>query len=121
MKFSQIVQDFKDRTGWTDQRIADALSEALGRDVSRAVVNQWRNDKQPPSWEFILPLCKILGLSWQELVAVILGVSVKGMPERTSDIRMLAKLRTMSDGEANRLVDVAEAMFPTKPVKTEKT
>lgn len=125
MKFSQILQDFKDRTGWTDQRIADALTAALGRPpeqaVSRAVVNQWRNDKQPPSWEFILPLCKILGWSWQDLVAVILGVPNKGMPERNSEARLLAKMRTMNDGQVNQVIDVAEAMFPSKAAKTEKT
>lgn len=105
--FRAILQDWKDKTGWSEQKIADQLG------VSRAAVNQWLNTKAQPGIENLPALGRLLGRDWRELAAVILGEEVsKDRPMRPDISELLLKVSTLTPAEVGRISDVIDAMHP---------
>lgn len=105
--FRAILQDWKDKTGWSEKRIADAVG------VSRAAVNQWLNTKAKPDIENLPALGRLLGYDWRELAAVILGEEMAHeKPMRPDIAELLSKVAPLTPSEVARISDVVEAMHP---------
>lgn len=112
MRFSQILQEWKDRVGWTDQQIADAMVPPM----SRAAVNQWLNDKHPPDLSNLPALGALLGRDWVELAAIILGEKagrVGGMSQAQASL--LAQTGDLSAEQIETLQKLIEVLYPRKP------
>lgn len=106
MAFARILGDWKNTTGWTEERISNAVG------VSRSAVNQWLNDKAVPDLKQLKPVGKLIGWDWRDLAATILGESTTTMPPRAKEAELVAKAHTLTDAELDRLIVLANAMFP---------
>lgn len=110
MKFSQILQEWKERVGWTDQQIADAMVPK----VSRAAVNQWINDVHPPDLSNLPALGKLLNRDWVELAAIILGQEAHRGALTENQARLLAETADMDDEEHRELMALIEILYKRK-------
>ena len=105
--FSKILGEWKERTGWTEKRIAAEVG------VSRAAINQWLNDKSSPDIRNLPALGKLLRRDWMELAAIILGEEIAHIkPMRPDLAALLAKVSSLTPSEINRLSDMIEALYP---------
>src|SRR5689334_16453299 len=105
MTFQQLFQAWKARTGWSEARIAERLG------VSHAAVNQWLNDKARPSLGQLPALAQLMGTTWQELAAIILGEEY-AVPEalRPELSALMSDATTLTEDEVNRLRQVIPAI-----------
>lgn len=111
MAFPKLLQAWKDRVGWTDQQIADAMEPP----VSRAAVNQWLNGKHPPDLTNLPALAKLLNRDWVDLAAMILGEKagrVGGMSQ--AQAALIAQTSGLSDEDMQKIMAVVQALYPHK-------
>lgn len=107
MAFQMLITNWKDRTGWTEQRIAASAG------VSRVAVNNWINGKSVPELSNIPQVARMLGISWQDLAALILGQEGAAVQTMRPELAaLLAKAAPLTDGELNRLTDAVDVLFP---------
>ena len=112
----QRAEEDKRRSGKTDADLAAEVSELVGHDVGRALVNHWFRGRRDPSLAEFVALCAALG---SDLGHVLLNIrmtykQLEGAPETAQALRLHAPTPDYLKHSAKRLKR-------SKPARTSKT
>lgn len=91
MKLGEKIYTLRSRAGYSQENFAEALG------VSRQSVSRWENDTAVPDTEYLVKMCRLLGVSLDEmLLAEELPPIEKKMPMSAEEAQKRAELEKFS-------------------------
>lgn len=75
--FGKAIRQARDSKGWSQTRLAEAISEAYGERITQGAVSYWESGTNSPDIDKVRAAEVALGLSLDSLVRVLTQVSVE--------------------------------------------
>lgn len=92
----QRAEQEKKAAGKTDADLAAEVSDLVGHDVGRALVNHWFRGRRDPSLTEFMALCTALGADPGEVLLNV-RVSIQKLPEASTAAQILKEKGTTPD------------------------